>query len=63
MTVKEVCAELDKIMETLQSANAMNWSKREQTQSKINEAYKIAENLKKDLRGGTKDGQKRPEKL
>ena len=63
MTVKEVCNELDKIMQTLQSINAMQWNKREHTQASINEAYSIAEKLKKKLRGGTKDGQEEFKKL
>lgn len=55
MTVKEVCAELDKIMRVLQSANAMNWNKREYTQKCINDAFSLTENLKIKLKGGTKE--------
>lgn len=50
MTVREVIAELNKAMDELANINTSNTFLKEYWQTKVNKAYNILYDLRKDLR-------------
>jgi hypothetical protein len=64
MTNEEIIAELNRALKYLESIDFMSHEKSVQNsnQLKTHKAFNTIDNLKKNI-GGTKDGQKRPEKL